>query len=60
MKDADDVRVDRRGRKRRSVAEKLSIVREPDIGRPSARVAAVVADSVALARMILDRIVTKP
>lgn len=26
MKDADDVRVDRRGRKRRSVAEKLSIV----------------------------------
>ena len=26
MRDADDVRVDRRGRKRRSVAEKLSIV----------------------------------
>lgn len=26
MKDADEVRVDRRGRKRRSVAEKLSIV----------------------------------
>jgi transposase len=26
MKDADDVRVDRRGRKRRSIAEKLSIV----------------------------------
>ena len=26
MKDADELRVDRRGRKRRSVAEKLSIV----------------------------------
>jgi len=26
MKDADEVRVDRRGRKRRSIAEKLSIV----------------------------------
>ena len=33
----------------------VRLAREPQVGRPSPRVASVVADSVALARMILEK-----
>lgn len=35
----------------------VRLAREPEISRPSPRVISVVADSVTLARMILDRVV---
>jgi len=34
----------------------VRLARDPDIGRPSPRLTAVVSDSVNLARMILDRV----
>jgi hypothetical protein len=34
----------------------VRLARDPDISRPSPRLTAVVADSVNLARMILDRV----
>jgi hypothetical protein len=40
-----------------SLIAAVRLAREPDISRPSPRVHAAVADSVALARMILDRVV---
>ena len=40
-----------------SIIAAVRLAREPDIGRPSPRVLSVVADSVTLARMILDRVV---
>ena len=38
-----------------SVIAAVRLAREPDISRPSPRLTSVVADSVGLARMILDR-----
>jgi len=40
-----------------SIIAAVRLAREPDISRPSPRVASVIADSATLARMILDRIV---
>ena len=40
-----------------SIIAAVRLAREPDIARPSPRVASVIVDSVALARMILDSIV---
>jgi len=40
-----------------SIIAGVRLAREPDIGRPSPRVASVIADSITLARAILDRIV---
>lgn len=40
-----------------SIIAAVRLAREPDIGRPSPRVASVIADSITLARTILDRIV---
>jgi len=40
-----------------SIIAAVRLAREPDIGRPSPRLASVIADSVGLARMILDRVV---
>jgi len=40
-----------------SIIAAVRLAREPDIGRPSPRVASVVADSITLARTILNRIV---
>jgi hypothetical protein len=40
-----------------SIIAAVRLAREPNIGRPSPRIARVIVDSVALARMILDRIV---
>jgi hypothetical protein len=40
-----------------SIIAAVRLAREPDIGRPSPRLASVVADSIALARNILDRVV---
>jgi hypothetical protein len=40
-----------------SIIAAVRLAREPDIGRPSPRVLSAVADSVTLARMILDRTV---
>jgi hypothetical protein len=39
-----------------SIIAAVRLAREPDISRPSPRLTSVVADSVALARMILDRV----
>ena len=35
----------------------VRLAREPDISRPSPRIHAAISDSVALARMILDKVV---
>ena len=35
----------------------VRLAREPDISRPSPRLTSVIADSVGLARMILERVV---
>lgn len=40
-----------------SIIAAVRLAREPDIGRPSPHVSAVIADSITLARTILDRIV---
>jgi hypothetical protein len=40
-----------------SIIAAVRLAREPDIARPSPRVASVIADSITLARTILDRIV---
>jgi hypothetical protein len=40
-----------------SIIAAVRLARETDIGRPSPHVASVVADSITLARTILDRIV---
>ena len=40
-----------------SIIAAVRLAREPDISRPSPRLTSVVADSVGLARMILDRVV---
>jgi hypothetical protein len=40
-----------------SIIAAVRLAREPDISRPSPRLTSVVADSIGLARMILDRIV---
>jgi len=40
-----------------SIIAAVRLAREPDISRPSPRLTSVVADSVSLARMILERIV---
>ena len=39
-----------------SIIAAVRLAREPDISRPSPRLTSVVADSVGLARMILDRV----
>jgi len=39
-----------------SIIAAVRLAREQDIGRPSPRLASVVADSIGLARMILERI----
>jgi len=39
-----------------SIIAAVRLARDQDIGRPSPRVASVVADSIALARMILERV----
>jgi hypothetical protein len=40
-----------------SIIAAVRLAREPDISRPSPRLTSVVADSVGLARMILERVV---
>ena len=40
-----------------SVIAAVRLAREPDIGKPSPRVHSAIADSVALARMILEKVV---
>jgi hypothetical protein len=40
-----------------SIIAAVRLAREPDIGRPLPRLTSVVADSVGLARMILERVV---
>lgn len=40
-----------------SIIAAVRLAREPDISRPSPRLTSAIADSVTLARMILDRIV---
>jgi hypothetical protein len=40
-----------------SIIAAVRLARDPDISRPSPRLTSVVADSIGLARMILDRIV---
>jgi hypothetical protein len=40
-----------------SIIAAVRLAREPDISRPSPRLTSVVADSVCLARMILERVV---
>ncbi len=42
-----------------SIIAAVRLAREPDISRPSPRVVSAIADSVTLARMILDRIITR-
>ena len=37
----------------------VRLAREPDIGRPFPRVASAIADSVALARMILEKVIRR-
>ena len=39
-----------------SIIAVVRLAREPDISRPSPRVSAAIADSVILARMILDKV----
>jgi hypothetical protein len=39
-----------------SIIAAVRLAKEPDISRPSPRLASVVSDSIGLARMILDRI----
>ena len=39
-----------------SIIAAVRLARDQDISRPSPRVASVVADSIALARMILERV----
>lgn len=40
-----------------SIIAAVRLAREPDISTPSPRITATIADSVGLARMILDRVV---
>ena len=40
-----------------SIIAAVRLAREPDISRPSPRLTSVVSDSIALAKMILERIV---
>jgi hypothetical protein len=40
-----------------SIIAAIRLARDQDISRPSPRLASVIADSVGLARMILDRVV---
>ena len=40
-----------------SIIAAVRLAREPELSRPSPRIHAAIADSVALARMILDRVV---
>jgi hypothetical protein len=40
-----------------SIIAAVRLAKEPDISRPSPRLASVVSDSIGLARMILERIV---
>ena len=40
-----------------SIIAAVRLAREPDISRPSPRLTSVIADSVGLARMILERVV---
>lgn len=40
-----------------SIIAAVRLAREPDISKPSPRLTSVIADSVGLARMILDRVV---
>ena len=39
-----------------SIIAAIRLARDPEIGRPSPRIASVVADSIALAKMILDKV----
>lgn len=39
-----------------SIIAAVRLARDPEVGRPSPRVASAIADSVALARMILEKV----